>query len=435
MSREVTFTMKEVTRYGVIQAVLEKRMSTVEAAAALHLSARQIKRIKKKIQQLGPVGVRHGNWGRRPVHGFDLEFKQKVIHLAKTRYHDFNFSHLSEILAEEDGIHVNRETLRLWLRPQGLGSKVRKKRTHRTRRKRCAREGQMLFLDGSPHQWFGSEPSCLILCTDDATGKPLHGVFQKQEDLNGCFGVCFEVFLKYGLPSAFYLDRASQFTTTRHGGLHVSQSDKKPTQFERAMQELGVHLISANSPQARGRAERINGAFQDRLIAELRLRGIDNASAATRYLNEHFIPKYGRRFGVAPENPQASWRPLAPCVDLHNVLCRRYERTVINDNTISIKNQVVQLLPTSTRMHFVRAKVIVNQWLDGSFHVFHPTEGEIPCKSLGEKRVRPTPGARPAGAIKKLTAGERSESAPPIFTTEACSGRTLKRDIFTLQKR
>ena len=150
-------------------------------------------------------------------------------------------------------------------------------------------------------------------------------------------------------------------------------------------------------------------------MAELRLRGIDNASAATRYLNEHFIPKYSRRFGIAPEDPQTAWREPPPCVDLRHVLCRRYERTVANDNTISIKGQIVQLLPTPMRMHFVRAKVIVNQWLDGSFHVFHPTEGEIPCKSLGETRVRPAQGARPAGAITKLKAGEQSESAPPFL--------------------
>lgn len=412
MNREVTFTMKEMTRYEVIHAVLEKKMTIGEAAEALHLSARQIKRIKKKLTHQGPAGIRHGNRGRRPLHAFSAEFQKQVLHLAKTRYYDFNFTHLSEILAEEEGIHINRETLRLWLRSRGLGGKVRKVRTHRTRRQRSAREGHMLFLDGSPHQWFGSEQSCLILCTDDATGKPLHGVFQKQEDLNGCFGVCMDVFLKYGLPAVFYLDCASQFTTTRHGGLHVAQSDATPTQFERAMYELGIHLIFAHSPQARGRAERINGTFQDRLVAELRLRGIDNASAATRYLNEHFIPKYSQRFGLAPEAPHAAWRALAPCVELHNVLCRRYERTVTNDNTISIKGQIVQLLPTPTRMHFVRAKVIVNQWLDGSFHVFHPTEGEIPCKSLGETRVRPAPGARPAGAVKKLKAGERSESAP-----------------------
>jgi len=180
------------------------------------------------------------------------------------------------------------------------------------------------------------------------------------------------------------------------------------------MQELGVHLIFANSPQARGRAERINGTFQGRLVAELRLRGIDNASAATRYVNEHFIPKYSRRFGLAPEDSQTAWRALRPSVDLRNVLCRRYARTVTNDNTISVKGQIVQLLPTATRMHFVRAKLTVNQWLDGSFHVFHPTEGEIPCHTLGERVVRPAPGARPAGAMKKLTAGSRSESAPPL---------------------
>jgi hypothetical protein len=194
--------------------------------------------------------------------------------------------------------------------------------------------------------------------------------------------------MRYGLPACFYLDRASQFTTTRRGGLHVRQRDDQPTQFERAMGELAVRLIYADSPEARGRGERINQTFQDRLVAELALRGITTAAAATTYLNTVFIPRY--RFGVLPEDATPAWRRRNAEIDLRHILCRRVVRTVNNDNTVSVEGQIIQILPTRTRLSFVKAKVAVNLWLDGSYHVLHPEHGELPCMPI--PRARPTEG-------------------------------------------
>jgi hypothetical protein len=167
----------------------------------------------------------------------------------------------------------------------------------------------------------------------------------------------------------------------------VHQGDEQLTQFERAMGELAIRLIFADSPEARGRAERINQTFQDRLVAELRLRGITTTDAATVYLNTVFIPRY--RFGALPEDIQPAWRRLSPDVDLRHILCRRVVRTVNKDNTVSVHGQIIQILPTRTRLSFVKAKVVVNLWLDGSWHVLHADHGELPCK--------PIPWARPAG--------------------------------------
>lgn len=158
-------------------------MKNTEAALALGLSIRQVKRIKKKVAQQGPGGILHGNKGRGPSHSFSIEKKGRVVKLATERYFDFNFSHLSEILEEEEGITINKETLRQWLCPLGFGGKVRKLPHHRKRRKRSSREGKLRFLDGSLHHWFGTGSSTLILATDDATGKPLYDLFQKEEDL------------------------------------------------------------------------------------------------------------------------------------------------------------------------------------------------------------------------------------------------------------
>jgi transposase len=378
--RGVTFTMKDMKRYSVVKAVMDKKMTNSEGAAALDCSVRQLKRIKKKVRKHGAAGIRHGNCGRPPAHAFPETFKKKVIAVAQRRYKDFNFSHLAEMLEEEEQICVNRETLRLWLRPLGFGGKVRRQRRHRKRRQRATRRGQLLFLDGSPHHWFGTKQSTLLLCTDDATGEPLHGLFRDQEDLEGCFAVCREVFTRYGLPVCFYLDRASQFTTTRRGGIHVAQNDGQPTQFERAMSELGVRLIFADSPEARGRGERINGTFQDRLVAELGLQRIRTAEAATDYMNRHFIPRYAKRFGVVPQENVPAWRQ--PSMDLRHILCRRFQRTVNNDNTISINGRIIQIYPLRTRLSFVKARVTVNLWLDGSWHVLHERYGELPCEEL-----------------------------------------------------
>jgi transposase len=377
----VTFMTEEVRRYGVISALLEGRMTNDEAAGALNMSVRQVQRIKGRVKREGPLGIRHGNCDRSSWRTFPAEFRERVIALAHEKYFDFNFSHLSQMLEEQEGIAISRETLRKWLRVEGFGDKVRRQRRHRKRRKRSEKEGHMLFLDGSPHQWFGDEKSTLLLATDDATGKPLYGLFQKEEDLDGCFQVCREVFTRFGRPTVFYLDRASQFKTTR-----LKSNLPPPTQFERAMSELGIRLIFAYSPQARGRGERINRTFQDRLVAELRLAKITTHEGATRYLNKIFIPKYWRLFGVAPEDPDVAWRALDN-IDLRNILCRRYEAKVNYDNTISANGQTIQLSPTKTRLSFAKALVTVNRWLDGSWHVFHAS-GEVPCTLL-DGRARP----------------------------------------------
>lgn len=373
------FTLKETIRYGVIRCVLEGKMTHKQAALSLKISKRQVQRLKQKVFQDGPTGILHGNKGRKPVHAFSDPFKDQVIEWVKTRYFDFNFSHLSEFLQEEKSVYVNRETLRLWLRPLGYGAKPRKKPMHRKRRVRSGREGEMLFLDGSPHNWFADFNSTLILCTDDASGKPLWGRFQPQEDLEGCLWVCLQVFQKYGLPMKFYLDKASQFTTTRHREIYSIHNKLLPTHFERAMEDLGIVLIFANSPQARGRAERINGSLQDRLISELRVKGITNEKEATQYLNQVFIPKYSKRFAVQPREQLPAWRKPPQDEDLRNILCRRFQRTVNNDNTISVDGTVIQLLPTRNHPHVVQAKVRANLWIDGSWHVFHPNIGKIPC--------------------------------------------------------
>jgi transposase len=356
-----------------------------EAARALGLSRRQVQRLKRRVERDGVLGVVHGKAGRQPANKTPEKIREKAIRLAQTDYAEFNFSHLAEMLAEEHDIELCDQTLRFWLRALGHGRPRRRLKKHRRRRERKPREGEMLFLDGSPHRWLGEEhpACCLLLCSDDATGKPLWGKFQATEDRDGCFEVAYEVFRRFGLPGQFYLDRASQFTTTRHGGLHVTQGpDTDETHFERAMHELAVATIFADSPQARGRAERLNGSFQDRLVAELAYKGITDYQGATRYVNRIFIPKYARRFGNPPADTSSAWRPVPAHLELGNVLCARYTRTVANDTTVSMNGRAYQLSPPPRCLHLAKAQIEVRLWFDGTIHFSHPRYGELKARPV-----------------------------------------------------
>jgi len=384
---EVRLTLNQVQRHEVCKALLEGRLSNAEAARALGLSPRQVQRLKRRLRAEGPAALVHGNTARPPANKTPDALKQKALDLATTLYARFNFCHLADILHEEQGILLSDETLRRWLRPRGHGRPARRGK-HRRRRTRRPCEGELLFLDGSPHPWFGPRhPSCcLLLCSDDATGKPLWGKFQPEEDRDGCFEVCYHVFARFGLPGAFYLDRASQFITTRVGGTHATHNpDREPTHFEAAMSRLRVGLIFAYSPQARGRGERLNGTFQDRLVAELARHRITTARRATAYLNATFIPRYGRRFGHTPANPDAAWRPLPAGLDLREVLSAQSSRTVALDSTVRFEGQTYQLLPTSRCPSLARSEVEVQQWFDGSIHFRHARHGVIAARRLRRK--------------------------------------------------
>jgi len=227
----------------------------------------------------------------------------------------------------------------------------------------------------------------LILATDDATGQPLYGRFKPHETRDGCFEVFYHVALRHGLPESRYLDRASQFTTTRHGGIHAHQVGEEPTAFEIAMEKLKVQLIFANSPQARGRGERMNGTFQGRLVAELRHEQITAAPAADQYLNSKFIPRIARRFGVLPRDPQTAFRPIPAGLDLRTVLCAESLRTVSSDNTIVLHGYRYQLQPPRVCSTLTYCRVRVQEWFDQSVHVYHQHFGEIPNVPIPHRDV------------------------------------------------
>ena len=381
-------------RYSVIQRTMTATLSTAVAARMLGLSRRQIFRLKAGVRRYGVDGIRHGNCGHSPVNAKPRQLRRQVVDIYRKDCFDFNFAHFTETLADEFAISLSRETVRSWLRAEHIGPKQHCCHNHRRRRERKPRFGTMLFLDGSPHPWLGPDlpPLTLLLCTDDATGRPLHGLFAPQETRDTCFETLYHVFRRYGLPESMYLDRASQFTTTRHGGTQRFQRDDQPTAFEIAMDRLAVQLFFARTPQARGRGERINGSFQGRLVAELRRAGVKTAAAATDYLNRVFIPRYAQRFGVKPQDPAPAFRKLPAGINLRTVLCAHHYRNVENDNTITLNGVRYQLLPTRRTIRLAATDVDVQEWFDGTVHVFHPKAGEVTVCRLP---IKPPAGQTP----------------------------------------
>lgn len=376
--------MKVAHRYHVLSMAVQGLTTSKEGAQALNVSERHFKRLKKKFRKSGPKALIHGNCGRSPHNAYPQELKQKVLHLFRSQYQDFNLSHFTDTLKEEHGIAISRETVRSWLIEAKLYKPKAQKYRRRKRRPRSKKEGEIVFLDGSIEVWFGQEKYTLLLALDDATGKALSGLFVPRETVKDYFRLCYNLFLRYGLPLRFYLDRHSIFLTTRHEGVHVKQSAEKPTAFQTAMAELDIGLIYARSPQARGRIERSFRTFQDRLRKELAAKGIHTPEEANRYLQEIFIPRYNRRFAVEAEDKDPAWRK--PPANLKEILSRRMERKVKGDFTISVEGKILQLKPPRLTMRLSGVKVEVRELFDGSFRIYHPEGGIIPYEELGRPK-------------------------------------------------
>src|SRR5437899_4256207 len=271
----IALTMKEERRAEVIQRIFRGEMTMAEAALVLGVSERHSYRIKARMREEGVRGVIHGNRGRHSDRKLPTQMKGRIVELARGKYRVFNDCHFTEKLTEQEGMEVGRETVRQILRSKGIAS-PRKRRApkHRSRRERRAAEGMMLQVDGSPHDWLeGRGPRlCLIGAIDDATGKVVGAFFQQAESSWGYFTLFASIFCQHGLPQSIYSDRHSVLWTDREPTVEEQLSNKRPTtEVGRGLEELGVTLILAGSPQAKGRIERLWGTFQDRLVSELRL--------------------------------------------------------------------------------------------------------------------------------------------------------------------
>ena len=371
----ITLTMREEKRLEVIQRVHRGELTVGQGALVLGVSERQCYRIKARVGKLGTKGIVHGNRGRACKHKTEEETVKQIVELARGKYQGFNDHHLTEKLQEQEKIKLSREKVRRILRTHGIASpKKRRGIKHRSRRERRAAEGMMLQVDGSPHDWLqGRGPRlCLIGAIDDATSKVMGALFVQAESSWGYFTLLCEIFKQHGLPQSIYTDCHSVFWTDREPTLEEQLINHKPTtEVGRGLQQLGVTLILAHSPQAKGRIERLWNTFQDRLVSELRLAKAKTMQQATVVL-KRYIPVHNRKFSK-PVVAQPAWTK-ASVQRIEQALCFKQQRTVAKDNTVTFEGTVFQIPKKSPYRSYANRRVDVHVLLDGAVEFFYKTE-------------------------------------------------------------
>ena len=362
-----------------MNGVVGREWTVAEAAQVLGLSERHTWRLLAAYREEGAAALAHGNRGRSPCNTIPVAIQTQVITLARERYLGVNHTHFTELLEDREGIRLSRSTVRRLLTAAGMSSKRhRRPACHRCRRQRMPQEGMLLQIDGSHHRWFGDNGQwlTLVLAVDDATGTVPHALFREQEDTEGYFLLMKGIIERQGIPLALYSDRHFIFCHSKRGddGEQTIVDKDNPSQFGRAMRELGVTQVFARSPEAKGRIERANGTFQDRLVAELRLAGVTTLDEANRFL-ESFLPRYNERFGVPAPQPEPAYRAPDSGLDLDGILCFKERRRVAKDNTVQYHGHTLQIFPGEGRRSYARVRAEVQERLDGQILVCY--QGKI----------------------------------------------------------
>ena len=374
MDNSITLTMQEAQRYAVIKKLIAKHITEIEAGKMIGRSTRQVRRIKKRVIKEDVKGVIHKNKSRENNRKFTPKFKNKTIEIVKKEYHDFKPILAKEKLEEKHNIKISKETLRKWMIEVGLWRTRPRKHPQQRHvwRERKANYGEMQQFDGSYHKWFedrgDNREYCLLLAVDDATGVITKAKFDYHEGVRPVFKFWQEYFAENGQPISIYLDKFSAYKIN-----HQSAVDNKDlrTQLERAMGQVGVKLITAHSPQAKGRVERMNGTLQDRLVKELRLANISSRKEANSFLKEKFLPKFNAQLAVVPRH-QANLHKTTDQklkTKLPQIFSIQSPRKIMNDYTIMFKNQFFQLLATQPTTVFKKNTVIMEEHLSGEIKI------------------------------------------------------------------
>lgn len=385
----IRMSLREVKRLKALHEVLKGHISQKSAALMVDLSERQVRRLVRSVREEGDIGVIHKSRGRRSNRKKPEKMRSKVLSLYGRRYRGFGPTLAAEKLLEREGIQVSDETLRQWLMETGLWEKRRKRRGHRRWRERKTCLGEMVQMDGSHHDWLEGRGPELVLMgyIDDATNR-VYGRFYDYEGTFPAMDSFKRYIAKYGLPLSVYLDRHSTYKS--NGKLTIEEEleglEEPMSQFERALKELGVEVIHAYSPQAKGRVERLFGTLQDRLVKEMRLANIKTKEEANEFL-QGYLPVYNRKFQVCAAHETDVHVRLPRSVDLNRYLCVKAERTVRNDNTISHNGRLYQI-----ERSVKTKKVMVEERVDGTKRLMSKDVAlvyrEIPCRP--ERLPKPT---------------------------------------------
>jgi len=355
----ITMRRKELRRLHVIRKVLDREIKQKEVAEILRLSRRQVKRIVKRVREEGATGIIHKLRGRRSSNATDNKKKIKVKGICKQKYEDFGPTLASEKLFENEKIRISKETVRQWMMEEGLWIVKRKRRKHRRWRERKPYYGQMTQMDGSHHDWLEERGPKLVLMgyIDDAKNK-VHAHFYEYEGTIPAMDSFKRYIKKNGLPQSVYLDKHSTYKSQAKPTIEDELKNTGPeSQFERALRELGVEVLHANSPQAKGRIERLFRTFQDRLVKELRLSGAKTLEEANQCLDE-YLPKYNKKFMVEAREKGNLHRAVPKGLNLDEILCIKTEHPLRNDFTIVHNKRLYQVLDkTAARKIEVQERV------------------------------------------------------------------------------
>jgi transposase len=376
MKEMVALNSKEQKRLMVLNQMEAGRCKGEEAAQLLNLSLRHTRRLTMAYRKNGVAAIAHGNRGKKPYNAIDEEQKKQVIAFYEGKYAGFNITHFTESLGKREKIKLSRSSVRNLLMAAGIKSpRKRRPPKHRSRRERYPQEGMLLQIDASPHTWLEDRGPRLSLigAIDDATGKVLFAFFQEQEDSAGYFKLLRGIVKRYGIPLALYHDQHTIFDSPKDEPESLEdqlEGKKNLTQFGRLLDELGITSISAKSPQAKGRIERLWGTFQDRLISELRLAQATTMDEANRVLAE-YLPEFNQDFQVVPLQPGTAYRKLSGEFSPNYYFCFKYNRVVGGDNVIKYNGKRLQLVPTNGRTSYAHARVEIHVRLDNSLAVYY----------------------------------------------------------------
>ena len=342
-------------------------LSQVEAAEILGMSERSFRRYRDRFEAEGSEGLYDRRLGRASLRRAGVDEVMAMLTLFDTRYWDFTAKHFWEKLVSEHDFKRSYNWMRLSLQAHGRTRSAPRRGAHRRKRPRRPLAGMMLHQDGSTHHWAGDQSWDLIVTMDDATSDIYSAFFMAEEGTMSTFRGLGEVIAAKGLFCSLYADRGSHYWHTPEAGGKVDRDN--PTQVGRALARLGIELIPAYSPEARGRSERMFGTLQKRLPQEFRLAGITTMAAANRFLEEVYLPAHNARFARPAEAVGAAFVPFAG--DLEDILCVQEERVVGNDNTVRYHGRTLQIPADRHRHHYVKARVRVHEYPDRALAVFH----------------------------------------------------------------
>jgi transposase len=387
----IKISQKELSRQSLLKLVCADTLSLNEASIAMGVSYRQAKRLKSAYVLSGVSGILHGNRGRSPSNKISQYIRSKVLELSTDKYASFNDNHFCEMLSLVEGIDISRESIRKIRRDAGIKAKCKRRvKKHHKRRDRKICEGLMLLWDGSTHKWFGNEHKqcCAMAAIDDATSRLVGLYLADAESSWAYFELLRRVISSYGIPASIYQDRHSiHKRNDPHWSIDEELSGKQePTQLGYALESLGIEAIFAQTPQAKGRVERVFKTLQDRLCAMFKLKGITDIKSANDYIDSEFLEEFNAKYSQAPQDSVKAWRKLKTGVDINRILSFKYSANVGNDNTIRFGGMIIDIPPGPKDCSYAGSKVEMRQLLDGSWNVYHMDKliAQAPYTNIGE---------------------------------------------------